>query len=268
MMPTGRDNVRRLHAQSDRDHAGDAAGTHATVERRRGFSLGRQLRSVAPLGFVWLGGFIILAAARVQTAASLDQLFLDPAHFTGAPWYTGALSNLGIFVWTLGIAFAAAGAWLARRTGRTGASRFLAFGTVATLCLVFDDIFAIHSSILNDVAWLPRSGAILLVVSPTLIWVLCNLSDIRRTRYLILLAALGCFAGSVLLDRVGLIGGENALLAEDGFKFLGILAWTQYFALTTRDIATSAIASHAAATPETRNVDELERAVPAISEAA
>lgn len=267
-MQTGCHNVRHLHAQSEQESAGDTAGRDAAKDRRHGFSLRRQLRSVAPLGFVWFGGLIILAAARVQTAAPLDQLFLDPVFITGAPWYTGALSNLGIFVWTLGVAFAAAGAWLARRTGRIAASRFLAFGTLATLVLVFDDIFAIHSSVLNDFTWLPRSGALFLVVSPTLIWVIGYRSDIWRTRYLILLAALGCLASSVLLDRVGLVRGENALLAEDGFKFLGILAWTQYFALTTRDIATSAITSHAETSQASGNVEELESEPPAVPKAA
>ena len=213
-------------------------------ERRRGFSLRRQARAVAPLAFLWLVGLAILVAAQAQTAAPLRELFLDPAFITGAPWYTGALSNLGIFVWTLGVAFAAAGAWVARRTGRLDAARFLTVGTIATLIMVLDDIFAIHSSVLNDVEWLPRVGAQFLVVAPTIFWVLRYLDDIRRTRFFILFAGLGCFVGSLAIDRTGILRGDTALLVEDGFKFLGILAWCQYFVLTARDIAASAISSH------------------------
>lgn len=210
-------------------------------ERRRGFSLRQQVQTVAPLGALWLIGLIILLAAQAQTAAPLRELFLDPAHIVGAPWYTGALSNLGIFVWTIGVAFGAAGAWVARRAGRIEASQFLFVGTIATVIMVFDDIFAIHSSVLNDVTWLPRVGAQLLIVSPTLFWVLRYLGDIRRTRFVILFAGLGCFAGSLLVDRLVTFTGDTALLIEDGLKFLGILAWCQYFVLTARDIAASAI---------------------------
>ena len=217
-------------------------------ERRRGFSLGKQARAIAPLAVLWLVGIAILVAAQAQTAAPLRELFLDPAAITGAPWYTGALSNLGIFVWTLGVAFAAAGAWVAGRTGRQDAARFLTVGTIATLIMVLDDIFAIHSSVLNDVTWLPKAGAQFLIVAPTMFWVLRYLDDIRRTRFIVLFAALGCFVGSVAIDQTGLLRGETGLLVEDGFKFLGILAWCQYFVLTARDIAASALASHGSAT--------------------
>ncbi len=229
----------------------EAAGSD---ERRRGFSLRRQVRAIAPLAFLWLAGLAILVAAQAQTAAPLRELFLDPAFITGAPWYTGALSNLGIFVWTLGVAFAAAGAWVARRTGRDDAARFLAVGTVATLIMVLDDIFAIHSSVLNDVVWLPRAAAQFLIVAPTIFWVLRYLDDLRRTRFFILFAGLACFVGSVLIDQTGFLRGDTALLVEDGFKFLGILAWCQYFVLTARDIAASAITSHGSA--ESRSTDD------------
>ena len=218
--------------------------SHTSNERRRGFSLRRQARSVLPLGALWFVGLLILAGAQVQTAAPLRELFLDPASLTGAPWYTGALSNLGIFVWTAGVAFAAAGSWIARRTGRDEAAKFLAVGSIATLIMVFDDIFAIHSSVLNDVTWLPKVAAQALIVSPTIVWVLAFLHDIRRTRFLILFAALSSLAGSLLVDQASFFSGESALLIEDGLKFLGILAWCQYFALTARDIAESSIAVH------------------------
>lgn len=222
----------------------DVVSPTSASERRRGISVRRQMQALIPLGALWLVGLVVLAAARVQTAAPLRDLFLDPAHLTGAPWYTGALSNLGIFIWTAGVAFAAAGAWVARRAGRPEAARFLTVGAVATLILVMDDIFAVHSSVLNDIPGLPRSVAQLIVVSPALFWVVRYLGDIRRTRFVGLLAALGSLAASVLVDQSGLFSGDTSLLIEDGFKFLGILAWSQYFAMTARDIAASAITAH------------------------
>lgn len=210
-------------------------------ERRRGFSLRRQLISLAPLGAVWMVGLAVLAAARLQTATPLEFLFLDPAHLTGTPWYTGALSNLGILVWTCGVTVAAAGAWVAGRTERAGAARFLAFGALATAVMLLDDVFAFHSGLLKNTVGIPKTIAQAMVVTPTIVWFLAFQADIRRTRSALLLAGLGSFAGSVLVDAGLGLTGDTALLVEDGLKFLGILAWAQYFAITARDIAASTI---------------------------
>ena len=199
--------------------------------------------SLAPLAALWLAGIALLLLARVQTVAPLQTLFLDPAHLTGAPWYTGALSSLGIFVWTAGVVFAACGSWVAHRIGRTSAARFLAAGSAATLLLVLDDVFQLHAGIFKSALGGSKNAAQLVIVLPTLIWAAVFFNDIKRTRSFVLLAAFASLAGSVLVDvGVGLVG-ETELLIEDGLKFLGVLAWTQYFAITSRDIANSAITS-------------------------
>ena len=210
-------------------------------ERRRGFSLQRQLRSLAPLAALWFMGIVLLVVARVQTATPLRQLFLDPAYLTGAPWYTGALSNLGILVWTAGVAFASAGAWVAHRIGRTSAARFLAFGALATLILIFDDAFQLHAGVVKHAIGGSKTAAQLLVVLPVVLWAVRFIDDIGRTRSILLFAALSSLAGSVLVDIVFNFNGDTQFLIEDGMKFLGILAWSQYFAITSRDIAASAI---------------------------
>jgi len=230
---------------------------------RRGFSLRRQLASLAPLGLLWLYGLILLAAARVQTATPLRDLFLDPAHLTGSPWYTGALSNLGILVWTSGVAFASAGAWVAHRIGRRSAALFLAFGAVATLILVLDDVFALHAGPLKNILGGSKKAAQLMVVFPAIAWVVVFFDDIRRTRSALLGAALASLAGSVVVDiGVGGLSGDTSLLAEDGMKFLGILAWSQYFAITSRDIAASAITGALDARAQ-KTVDDSEAETPA-----
>lgn len=210
-------------------------------ERRRGFSLRRQLASLAPLAALWIVGLTLLFVARFQTVAPLRTLFLDATYLTGSPWYTGALSNLGILVWTSGAVFAVAGAWVARRIGRESAARFLAFGAAATLLLVLDDVFALHAGPLKHLLGGSKHLAQLFVVAPVGLWLAVFWADIRRTRSALLFAALGSLAGSVVVD-VGIgLSGDTSLLVEDGMKFLGILAWSQYFAITSRDIAASAI---------------------------
>lgn len=195
-----------------------------------------------PLVTLWFAGLAILLVARFQNATSLSSLVLDPSYVAGQPWYAGAISNLGILIWSSGVAFAAAGAWVAQRIGRTSAARFLAFGALSTLILVLDDAFRLHTGPLEALVG-SKTAAQALVILPVLVWLVASYEDIRRTRSFLLFAALGSLAGSVLIDVVYAPGGDGELLLEDGMKFLGILAWAQYFAITARDIAASAIDS-------------------------
>lgn len=208
---------------------------------RRGFSLRRQLASLAPLATLWILGLTVLFVARFQTAVPLRNLFLDPAYLTGSPWYTGALSNLGIMVWTAAVVFAGAGAWVARRIGRESAARFLAFGAFATLVLALDDVFALHASVLREILGGSRAASQVVVVLPVMAWLVLFWADIQRTRSALLFMAFASLGGSVMVDVVGGASGDSSLLLEDGMKFLGILAWLQYFAITSRDVAASAI---------------------------
>lgn len=213
------------------------------TDRRRGFSVRRQLRSLAPLAVIWTIGLLVLLVAQLQTATSLESLVLDPAHLTGSKWYTGALSNLGILIWTSGAVFAVAGSWVARRIGRMSAARFLAVGSLATLLLLLDDVFALHSGPLKRAVGGSKNIAQLLLVFPVAVWLIAFYNDIRRTRSILLFAALAALAGSVIVDIIFGLAGDAQLLVEDGLKLLGILAWSQYFAITSRDIAASAIES-------------------------
>jgi len=51
------------------------------------------------------------------------------------------------------------------------------------------------------------------------------------------------FSASVVADQLGVPGldEQGSLLAEDACKFLGVLAWAQYFTLTSADIAASIV---------------------------
>jgi len=109
--------------------------------------------------------------------------------------------------------------------------------------MVLDDVFSLHAGVLKHALGGSKSIAQIAVVSPVIVWLGVFWSDIQRTRVALLLAALASFGGSVLVDMVMGFDGDTGLLVEDGMKFLGILAWAQYFAITSRDIAASAIRS-------------------------
>jgi hypothetical protein len=64
-------------------------------DRRAPILLSRQLQHAMPLAVVWMVGLVVLWIASLQDAASLEELFLDPATLAGQPWYQGLLANLG-----------------------------------------------------------------------------------------------------------------------------------------------------------------------------
>lgn len=213
----------------------------AMSDRRRRISLERQLRLVTPLIFVWALAGAALLAAGLQTRVPLRNLLLDPVALGDLPWYSGLLSNLGMLAWTIAAASAVGGAWVAQQTDRPSAARFLAAGGVVATVLLFDDLLLLHSNVLPKALGTSKTMAMLLVVMPAMVWLAVFLGEISRTRWAILVAAVASFGTSVAADQILHPRGSSALMFEDGAKFLGVLAWSLYFVLTTRDIAKSTI---------------------------
>lgn len=232
------------------------------TERRRGFSLRDQLRNFTPLLVLWFFGSLGIAIAALQTEASLEVLFLDAAYVTGSPWYAGLLSNLGILGWTVAATAALGGAWVAKHTGRPSAATFLLLGAVATAVLLFDDMLQVHSDWLPSIG-VPKLFAQLLVVLPAVMWLLVFHQELARTRWLLIAGALASFVVSLGVDSGLGLTGTTSLLVEDGGKFLGVLAWAQYFALTAKEIARSTIdaatgRAAASGTPAVESLQETE----------
>ena len=198
-------------------------------------------RIVVPLGLVWSFGLAVIAVA--STSHNPERLFFDPAYSSvGGKWYIGVVSQLGILGWSIAALSAAWSAWFARHVGRPSAARFLGRGAAVTAILLFDDLFATHA-VVSSVLGLPKPFVQLLVVGPTGLWIACHRSDVLRTRWPLLLAAVGALSASIVVERLtGNSMGPRATLAEDGPKFLGILAWAAYFSLTSLDIARSVLA--------------------------
>ena len=197
--------------------------------------------SVVPLLAVWGFGTLVLGASAAH--GKVDQLFLDPAYVNGGAWWTGLVSQLGVLGWTIAVVSAAWAAWIARHTGRSSAARFLARGALASLVLLTDDLFGVHSMfwVLGP---LGKPFGLALVLSPVAAWLWFFRTDILRTRWMLLAGAFLGNALSILGDTLGQGSiSDQAVLFEDGPKFLGILAWATYFIASTYDIARSALRS-------------------------
>ena len=220
------------------EHNGSALQTPEFGDRRY---VGHFRRSVVPLIVVWGFGIVVLAASLAH--GNVRELFLDPAYANGGPWWTGLVSQLGVLGWTTAAVSAAWAGWIARHTGRRSAARFLGRGALASLVLMVDDLVGVHS-MFWALGPLGKPFGLALVLSPVGAWLWVFRTDIRRTRWVLLVGAFAGNALSVVADTLGNGSVSNeAALFEDGPKFLGILAWATYFIASTYDIARSALRS-------------------------
>lgn len=203
-----------------------------------------RLRPLLPLVGIWFLGCLLLTGLVLQRQVPYDELLLDPNSLNKVPWYTGLVSNLGILCWTTATSTAFFGSWLARYGGRHAASVMLGRGALLSTILLLDDLFQLHVAV-KPLFGVSKAMVYLAYLLFAGWWVTTQRVEIRRTRSELLLASLAAFGGSVVVDQLGsalpLLDSQAALLLEDACKFLGVLAWAQYFVLTSSDIVKSIV---------------------------
>lgn len=209
-------------------------------DRRQARTVGDKVRVVVPLVLAWGAGLAVMVAVATQSDDRAGELLMDPSFTLGSRWYTGLVSNLGILSWTVGAAAAFAGAWLCRLGGRDRAARFLLGGGAVGSLLLLDDLFMFHAVLLPSELNVPKFLGQAALGGSVLWWVFRHAREIRRTHvHLLAAAALGLAASFVVDALYSPAPGQGWNVIEDGAKFLGILAWSTYFVVTTRDISRS-----------------------------
>ena len=200
-----------------------------------------QLPVLVPLMGVWIVGVLVLVVVAGHDESG--QLLVDPAYASGGRWYFGFVSNLGILAWAVATVAAASSSWLTRIDGRPRASVFLRNAAIVSGILLLDDLFTFHATLAPKV-FIPKNVAQLALAIMVVVWLLKDWSEIRRTRFVVLVAGLVANVVSLAVDViVDPTMAEKALVFEDGPKFLGILAWATYFVLTSCDISRSVVSS-------------------------
>jgi hypothetical protein len=209
------------------------------ADRRRSRSLADGLRPLRPLVGVWLVAVVLLGVVVAQQRVPQRALLLDPVATADLPWYTGLVSNVGVLTWCVAATAAAMTALATQVAGRAGATRLFAGGAVVSVVLLLDDLLLFHSS-LPDVLPFPKVGFMLGLGALVVAWVTLNRAEVLRTRYHLLVAAGVALAASVAIDSLR-DPSVVALVAEDGAKLLGILAWATYFVATGRYVLVSTV---------------------------
>lgn len=217
------------------------------AERRTRRSIAAGLEPLGRLAAIWAIAAALLLGLFEQNAVPPEALLLDPSAYNRLPWYTGLVSNLGILGWTVAATAAATGARLGRLAGRDSATRFLRAGAMLGILLLLDDLFQLHVVVAQQLG-IDKASFYGLYGLLGLGWIVEHRAEALRTRWALLIASGLVLGGSGVIDQV-LATSATALIMEDALKFLGILAWAQYFVLTTTDIARSIVDQQAADRP-------------------
>ena len=153
----------------------------------------------------------------------------DTATILKGPAFFGALSNLGIILWsaTAGIMLFSAVHLYQNTVQRRAALMTLLYGLL-TAMLCFDDTYQFHEKAFSGIIYVPEELIYLFYLTCIVVIATVCRVVVVTTPYIIGLAAMAFFATSILIDELNLPSGIHDAFIEDSFKFVGIVLWTVY----------------------------------------
>jgi hypothetical protein len=202
---------------------------------RRLFEQCRSIRNSALLA-ASISGLLIgmVVTIHLVKGVPLGDLVRDPIATLHGKFYTGLLSQSGIFFWAAAaaICFFASNVLEKQPECKKTKGFFIAFGCLS-LFLGLDDVFLLHEEVF------PRLGIkeelvhlAYVLITPTLLYRYRKI--IYRTEILLLIIAVGTFGLSMVVDQIeehfpleGIISWR--VLLEDGTKLAGTVFWLAYF---------------------------------------
>ena len=193
----------------------------------------RDLRAQLP----WLGIAVVLTSVLVGMAwlasvvsegrIPMMDLLSDPAEVEKIPWFTGAVSDLNLFVWAAGAALYLVAALGLRYRNRSLAHVVMWLG-LFTVVLTLDDRFLLHEIVLPWLFGLPEIvvfaayavGAVVIVVTFRRVLV------VQPELSILVLGLLG-LGVSVFLDVFG-PDADLRRVVEESAKLVGALGWALF----------------------------------------
>lgn len=202
------------------------------VAIRKSILSAQALAGLSALGAVWMVLGIVLAlvlGGAVGAGIPVLELTRDPSAVTGAPFYTGAISHLGVLLWA-GAATVAffCFALLRHLEVQPDAQRFFLGSGLLTTLLLVDDLFLLHESVFPFHLGVAEEAVLLGYASLALAYLFRFRGFIAQTNHVILALAAAWFGTSVVVDMAG-SQGMGMMVAEDLAKLFGIATWATYF---------------------------------------
>lgn len=167
----------------------------------------------------------------------------DPASTTGAPPYTGMLSNIGALLWNAAAAICFFASYVLHMRGQDREfTEFFLWSGIFTAALLIDDFFMFHDSILYVYFHINENLVYVAYAVAIVTYLVRYRSTMQKTPLLIFAVAMAFFVLSTVADKIpglmGKFGIEVALsddlldLSEEGPKLFAIVNWLAYYALT------------------------------------
>lgn len=179
--------------------------------------------------FGFIPALLLLLIVGLQPFVPISVLVEDTNAVAKMPLYYGAVSNIGIVLWS-----AAAGICLfsgfARKSAGEGLRPFLFVSGVLTAYLMLDDLFLAHERILPKMFSLQQVHVYALYIAGAIAYFGYFRRTILSNELLFFVLAAVCFGLSVFLDSLSHLLGHDYqwFLLEEGFKLLGIVSWLLY----------------------------------------
>jgi hypothetical protein len=214
----------------------------AVTERRRARPPRERVTTLLVLVAVWAAGCVVLAAVVLQRSVPAEDLLIDPTRLDGTAWYYGLVKSVGVLAWSVAVCGAVATAFVAGVAGRSAAVRAFRGGALVFAVLLATDLFGLHNAVFPGVLGVDKRAVVVGYGVLAGLWVVGSWSELRRTRWELLVATAVGLGLSALVD--GLVEGPESglrLLAEDGAKFLGVLALAAWSVMTARDVIRSVV---------------------------
>ena len=138
--------------------------------------------------------------------------------------YDGAVSTLGIMLWSATAAICLFGAVLYAASDQKRAALYGLHGGLLSAFLALDDAYLLHEIVTPELG-IPQIVFMAVIGAAALSYLGLHLRWLRQSGAWILILSLICFAISVGIDQVFHSIDPAWIIAEDGPKFIGIVAW-------------------------------------------
>jgi hypothetical protein len=173
---------------------------------------------------------ILVAIASSYLNIHVSVFTRDPLAVAGGKPYFGLLSNLGVILWSATAAMCFFSYAILKTIKRlTEMPKFILFGGLFSLLLLFDDLFMFHEKVYPNYLGIGEKIVFLSYGMLFAAYLVYFRKTIMKANYDYLSFAAFFFALAILVDILPL----NHLLPmyylfEDGPKFLGIVSWFGY----------------------------------------
>ena len=180
---------------------------------------------------ILIAGIFLYAAFEYAIYKNIEpaNLTRDTATILKGPAFFGALSNLGIILWsaTAGIMLFSAVHLYKNTVQRRAALMTLLYGLLTTM-LCFDDTYQFHEKAFSGIIYVPEELIYLFYLTCIVVIATVCRMVVVTTPFIIGIAAMAFFGISILIDELNLPSGKHDAFVEDCFKFVGIVLWTVY----------------------------------------